>query len=99
MPERVEPSDKELDLATPDHHRAWPTSGTRAQYHDSFTAELRALIAEKAAGNELVEEPEGAPEEPGQLVDLMAALQASVDAAKRPRGDADDDEDAEDRTA
>jgi hypothetical protein len=76
-----------------------------SQYHDSFTAELRAVIAEKAAGHELLEEPEGGTEERGQLVDLMAALQASVAAAKRPRGapdvDTDDDTDevAEDRTA
>ena len=63
------------------------------------------MIAEKAAGHELLEEPEGGTEERGQLVDLMAALQASVAAAKRPRGapepDATDDTDrvAEDRTA
>jgi DNA end-binding protein Ku len=89
MPERVEPSDKELDLARQiitSLSGEWDPSA----YHDSFTAELRTLIAEKAAGNQVVEEVEGAPEESGQLVDLMAALQASVDAAKRPRGDAED---------
>ena len=104
MPERVEPSAKELDLATQiitSLAGEWDPS----QYHDSFTAELRAVIAEKAAGHELLEEPEGGTEERGQLVDLMAALQASVAAAKRPRGapeaDTDDDTDevAEDRTA
>lgn len=98
MPERVEPSDKELDLARQiisGLSDEWDPS----EYHDSFTAELRALIDQKAAGNEILEESEGAPEEKGQLVDLMAALQASVDAAKRPRGDADDAADAEGRTA
>jgi DNA end-binding protein Ku len=89
MPERVEPSDKELDLA---RQIITSLSGDwePEAYHDSFTAELRSLIAEKAAGNEVVEEVEGATEEPGQLVDLMAALQASVEAAKRPRGEAED---------
>ena len=100
MPEREEPSDKELELA---RQIITSLSGDwePEAYHDSFTAELRSLIAEKAAGNQVVEEVEGATEEPGQLVDLMAALQASVEAAKRPRGaDADDDDDhAEDRSA
>jgi DNA end-binding protein Ku len=98
MPERVEPSDKELDLARQiisGLSDEWDPS----EYHDSFTAELRTLIDQKAAGNEILEESEGAPEEKGQLVDLMAALQASVDAAKRPRGDVDDTADAEGRTA
>lgn len=91
MPERVEPSDKELDLARQiitSLADEWDPS----EYHDSFTAELRSLIAQKAAGDQVVQEAEGAPEETGQLVDLMAALQASVDAAKQPRG-------AEDQTA
>jgi DNA end-binding protein Ku len=95
MPERVEPSAKELDLAT-QIITGLAADWDPAAYHDSFTAELRALIAEKAAGHELVEEPDGAGEEPGQLVDLMAALQASVEAARRPRGESAD---AEDRSA
>lgn len=98
MPERVEPSDKELDLAR-QIISGLSDEWDPGEYHDSFTAELRSLIDQKAAGNEILEESEGAPEEKGQLVDLMAALQASVDAAKRPRGDADDAADAEGRTA
>lgn len=98
MPEREEPSDKELELA---RQIITSLSGDwePEAYHDSFTAELRSLIAEKAAGNQVVEEVEGATEEPGQLVDLMAALQASVEAAKRPRGADVDDDHAEDRSA
>ena len=100
MPDRVEPSDKELELARQiitSLADDWDPSA----YHDSFTAELRSLIAEKAAGSQLKVDTEGAPEETGQLVDLMAALQASVEAAKRPRGDGADagDEDVEDRSA
>lgn len=98
MPERVDPSDKELDLA-----RQIITSladdWDPSEYHDSFTAELRSLIAQKAAGDQVVQEAEGAPEETGQLVDLMAALQASVEAAKRPRGADEDTATAEDQTA
>jgi DNA end-binding protein Ku len=51
------------------------------QYHDTFTEELRSRIEAKDAGKEIVEaepeKPEGA-----QIVDLMAALEASVQAAK-----------------
>ena len=54
------------------------------QYHDTFTEELRARIEAKDAGKEIVEaepeKPEGA-----EIVDLMAALEASVDAAKGGR--------------
>lgn len=84
MPERTEPSAKELELAT-QIITSLTADWDPEQYHDSFTAELRALIAEKAAGHEVVEEAEVPSEDRGQLVDLMAALEASVEAAKRPR--------------
>ncbi len=88
----IEPGEREVELARQ------IITGLAADwdpelYHDSFTAELRSLIAEKAAGHQLIEEPSGESDQPGELVDLMAALQASVDAAKRPR------EDVEDRSA
>jgi len=95
MPERIEPSDKELGLAR-QIIESLTGEWDPEHYHDSFTAELRSLIAEKPAGPELLEEPDAPAEDRGQLVDLMAALQASVDAAKRPRGE---DEVAEDRSA
>ncbi len=104
MPDLVAPSDKELELAT-QIISGLASEWDPEEYHDSFTAELRSLIAEKAAGHELVEEPDGSGEERGQLVDLMAALQASVAAARRPRGEASttSDDEAEgiaaDRTA
>ena len=54
------------------------------QYHDTYTEELRQRIAAKDAGKE-VAEPE--PVEPGaKVLDLMEALQASVDSAKKGRG-------------
>jgi DNA end-binding protein Ku len=51
------------------------------RYEDTFTEELRQRIKAKDEGKEIVEEPER-PEPTGKVVDLMAALEASVDAAK-----------------
>jgi DNA end-binding protein Ku len=93
LPELEAPSGKELGLATQiinSLEGEWDPE----EYHDSYNAELRSMIAEKAAGHEITEEPE-AGEERGQLVDLMAALEASVEAAKSPRKKAD----TEDKTA
>lgn len=84
--ELVEPSSKELDLAK-QIIAGLESDWDPAQYHDSYTDELRSLIEEKAAGNEITEEPDAEDRDGGQLVDLMAALEASVEAAKRPRSD------------
>ena len=51
------------------------------QYHDTFTEELRSRIEAKDAGKEIVE-PEPEKPEGAEIVDLMAALEASVQAAK-----------------
>ncbi len=53
------------------------------EYHDAYREALQQVIEAKVAGKELVR-PE-APEQAGPAVDLMAALRASVDAAKRER--------------
>jgi len=57
------------------------------QYSDNYREALQALIDAKVAGREVV-----APAEPaadtGTVVDLMAALRASVEAAKQGRGEA-----------
>jgi DNA end-binding protein Ku len=55
------------------------------QYHDTYTDELHDLIARKAKGEDLRTEP-GTPETGAKVLDLMAALQASVDAAKSGGG-------------
>jgi DNA end-binding protein Ku len=94
MPERVEPADRELDLAR-QIITGLASDWDPSRYHDSFTAELRALISERSGNAATVSAGEDAAEEPGELVDLMAALQASLDAAKRPRGE----ERSEDRSA
>lgn len=55
------------------------------QYHDEYRDALMAVIEAKVEGHEVV----AVPEEPGaKLVDLMAALQASVDAARSSRAQA-----------
>jgi DNA end-binding protein Ku len=53
------------------------------KYHDTYTEELRELIARRAKGETVTVEE--APAETAKVVDLMAALNASVEAAKRGR--------------
>src|SRR6187401_2445919 len=55
-----------------------------AQYKDEYRDALETIIEAKVEGRETVEIEE--PEESGKLVDLMAALEASVNAAKAARG-------------
>lgn len=52
------------------------------ELHDEYAAALNSLVDAKAAGGELAVRPEPAP-----AVDLMAALEESVRAARRARGD------------
>ncbi|MCW2548752.1 MAG: Ku protein [Mycobacterium sp.] len=72
-----------------------------SQYTDGYREALQAVIDAKVAGREVVSPSE--PEETGGAVlDLMAALRASVDAAKGRKGkpaaaeDSDDSDDASD---
>ncbi len=58
------------------------------QYADNYRAALNALIEAKVAGRELVT-PAGTPAGSDSVVDLMAALRASVEAAKSQREHAD----------
>lgn len=53
------------------------------QYHDEYRQALEAIIRSKVEGQEVVEVAE--PEEGGKLIDLMAALEASVNAARQAR--------------
>ena len=57
------------------------------QYHDDYREALQKVIDAKIEGREVVETAPAAPDT-GQVVDLMAALRASVEAAKRSRGEA-----------
>jgi DNA end-binding protein Ku len=60
------------------------------QYHDEYREALEQVIEAKVEGREVVEQPVQ-EEETGSVVDLMAALRASVAAAKKGRGEADAD--------
>ncbi|MQA82871.1 MAG: Ku protein [Streptosporangiales bacterium] len=62
------------------------------EYSDEYREALQSVIEAKVEGREVVQPEE--PEETGQVVDLMSALRASVEAAKSERaGDKADDED------
>jgi DNA end-binding protein Ku len=70
-----EPSARELDMA---RQLVAALTGTfdPEKYRDEYREELLALIDKKAAGEEIVQHE--APEEPGKVLDLMAALEASL---------------------
>jgi DNA end-binding protein Ku len=57
------------------------------QYTDEYREALEALIEAKVEGHAVVA-PAAAEADQGTVVDLMAALRASVEAAKQARGDA-----------
>jgi DNA end-binding protein Ku len=56
------------------------------QYTDNYREALQAVIEAKVAGREVVEAEEPQPKA-GNVVDLMSALRASVEAAKQGRGE------------
>jgi DNA end-binding protein Ku len=73
--ERAEPSDRELVMAR-QLIEALSDTFDPFRYHDEYREQLRGLIERKAAGEEIVAEP--VIEEPGKVVDLMAALEESL---------------------
>lgn len=80
LEEGHEPTERELEMA-----RQLVTSLAAAfepdKYHDAYREELLGLIERKAAGEEIVARP--AAEETGKVLDLMAALEASLARAGR----------------
>jgi DNA end-binding protein Ku len=56
------------------------------EYTDNYREALQAVIEAKIEGREIVEAEEPQPSA-GNVVDLMSALRASVEAAKRSRGE------------
>ncbi|MEV5984810.1 Ku protein [Streptomyces sp. NPDC052051] len=80
---KVTVNDKELDLA----HTLMDTLGEvdLDDLHDEYRAAVEELIAAKAAGVTPPEAPE--PAKGGRVLDLMAALENSVRAAKESRGE------------
>ncbi len=79
LPEgEVEPSERELTMA---RQLIEALSGPfdPEKYHDDYREQVLGLIEKKAAGEEIVSEP--VAEEPAKVVDLMAALEASLERA------------------
>ncbi len=71
----TEVSDRELTMAR-QLIEALSDHFDPSRYHDEYREQLRDLIERKAAGEEIVAEP--VVEEPGKVVDLMAALEESL---------------------
>jgi DNA end-binding protein Ku len=57
------------------------------EYADDYRAALQQVIEAKAEGHAVAVPGQAASSDSGNVVDLMAALRASVDAAKRSRGE------------
>ncbi|WP_327118194.1 Ku protein [Streptomyces sp. NBC_01341] len=89
-PESLAPRETELDedeieraVQLTDSMALDGISGFRDRYREA----LEELIAAKSEGKPLPAAPGGEEEEPGKVMDLMAALNASVKAAKETRGE------------
>ena len=57
-------------------------------YEDEYTQVIDAIVRAKLEGGEVQEVPAGVPDGSGEVIDLLAALQRSVEAAKAARGEA-----------
>ncbi len=54
------------------------------QYHDEYQVRLRQIIEDKIAGKEIVQTP---AEQPSNVIDIMEALKASIEAQKADSAD------------
>lgn len=75
LEEGNEPAERELEMAR-QLVASLESEFEPTKYQDSYREELLALIEKKASGEEIVARP--AAEEPGKVLDLMAALEASL---------------------
>ncbi|MFF0291363.1 Ku protein [Streptomyces sp. NPDC005262] len=84
-PKEPELGEKEIEQAVQlaDSMAIDDISGFRDAYRDA----LEELIEAKREGKEPAQPAEGEEQQPGQVVDLMAALNASVQRAKESRGE------------
>jgi DNA end-binding protein Ku len=83
LPEDVELSDRELAMAT-SLIESMAVDWDPGQYEDDHRKQVLELIERKAEGEEIAIVPE-AEREAGDVVDLVAALEASLAAAKGDR--------------
>jgi DNA end-binding protein Ku len=82
----VEVSDRELAMAT-QLIESLSTAWEPERYRDEYREHVLAMIEAKAAGEDVVTVPDD-EKEAGDVVDLMAALEASLQAAQDGRDDA-----------
>jgi DNA end-binding protein Ku len=82
-PEEIGISDKELQMAEALIESLTAETFEPEKFHDTYRARVLELIEAKAAGETLVAAP--AADTGARVVDLMAALEASVKAAKERR--------------
>jgi DNA end-binding protein Ku len=81
-PSKAKPDAKEMRLAS-QIISSLAGDWDPGRYHDTYTEELRDLLDRKAKG-EVVEEESAPEDKPAKVLDLMEALQASLDRAKNP---------------
>ncbi|MFE7354233.1 Ku protein [Streptomyces sp. NPDC057543] len=88
-PKAIDLDDDEIERAVQltDTMAMDDASGFRDQYRDA----LEELIEAKSGGKKIPEPVEGEERESGKVVDLMAALNASVEAAREARGEHGED--------
>jgi DNA end-binding protein Ku len=86
-PENVTVSDAEVTMAQ-SFIEALAGDFHPEEFTDAYREALEAVVQSKADGIPLAEEPEAAPKE-AEVVDLVAALRASVEAAKKRREEAE----------
>jgi DNA end-binding protein Ku len=89
LPEGAEPAaptERELEMAK-QLVTALAADFEPEKYQDTYREQLTALIERKAAGEEIVAEP--TVEDDGKVLDLMAALEASLARADRPAAGAE----------
>jgi DNA end-binding protein Ku len=79
----VETSDREVDMAR-QLIESLSSDWEPGKYHDTYRERVLELIEQKAEGKEIAVQP---AEEPQPVPDLMAALEASVKAARQGDGD------------
>lgn len=92
LPEITPARGKELDMAI-SLIDSMTEDWTPEAYHDEYTERVQKLIADKAAGREIVTEAE--PSQPTKVVDLFDALARSVEGRKQTRRGASTDEEPE----
>ncbi|MGW1154821.1 non-homologous end joining protein Ku [Streptomyces rubiginosohelvolus] len=89
VPREVEVGEEEIEQALQLAEQM--TIADLSGFHDEYREALEDIIAAKAEGKPLLAPAEDAGKEKGEVVDLMAALNASVKAAEESRGEHGED--------